>query len=58
LLVAVLVIALCGALVFAWGIDSAGSALRHREKFYFVYLLLYGVLKKSHTKDGKKTSYD
>ena len=38
---AILLIALSGALVFAWGVDSAGSALRHREKFYFVYLLLF-----------------
>lgn len=45
LLFAIMSIALCGAFVFAWGTESAGSALRHREKFYFAYLLLYGVLK-------------
>lgn len=43
LMMTVLVIALCGAMVFAWGVDSAGSALRHREKFFFVYLLLYAI---------------
>lgn len=43
-LIAFLIIALCGAFVFAWGTDSAGSALRHREKFYFVYLLLFAAL--------------
>lgn len=43
LMLALLLIALSGAMVFAWGVDSAGSALRHREKFFFVYLLLYAV---------------
>ena len=41
LLVAVTIIALLAALVFSWGVDSAGSALRHREKFYFLFLFLY-----------------
>ena len=45
LLVAMVVLALSGALIFAWGVDSAGSALRHREKFYFIYLLLFAVIK-------------
>lgn len=41
LLVAMTLVALSAAMVFAWGVDSAGSALRHREKFYFVFLFLY-----------------
>lgn len=44
LLVCVLIICLVGCLVFAWGVDNAGSALRHREKFYFIFLLLYACL--------------
>lgn len=44
LILGVLMIGLAGALVFGWGIDSAGSALRHREKFYFVFLLLFALL--------------
>ena len=47
----VLVIALCAALVFAWGIDSAGSALRHREKFCFIYLLLFALLSDNHIEE-------
>lgn len=34
------VIALCGALIFAWGVSNAGSAMRHREKFTMIYMLL------------------
>lgn len=34
------VIALCGALIFAWGVSNAGTAMRHREKFTMVYMLL------------------
>ena len=41
LLVSVTLIAFSAALVFSWGVDSAGSALRHREKFYYIFLLLY-----------------
>ena len=41
LLVAMTLTALSAALVFAWGVDSAGSALRHREKFYFIFLFLF-----------------
>ena len=43
-IVCILILAMSGALVFAWGVDSAGSALRHREKFFFIYLLLYGLI--------------
>ena len=34
------IIALCGALIFAWGVSNAGTAMRHREKFLMVYMLL------------------
>lgn len=35
-----LVLALCSALIFAWGVSNAGTAVRHREKFIFVYMIL------------------
>lgn len=59
-ILAVLIIALCAATVFAWGVDSAGSALRHREKFYYVFLLLLALLQlkdrnKDRTVKGKKS---
>jgi len=41
LLLAMTLVALSAAMVFAWGVDSAGSALRHREKFYYIFLFLY-----------------
>ena len=37
------VIALCGALIFAWGVSNAGTAMRHREKFTMVYMLLIAI---------------
>lgn len=47
-LIVLFIIAFCGALVFAWGVDSAGSALRHREKFFYIFLLLYAVYEENH----------
>ena len=44
LFLVLIITAFCGAFVFAWGTDSAGSALRHREKFYFIFLLLYALM--------------
>ena len=34
------IIGLCCALIFAWGVSNAGTAMRHREKFLMVYILL------------------
>ena len=40
LIIVVTIIALCAALIFAWGVSNAGTAVRHREKFMTVYILL------------------
>lgn len=32
-----------GAVVFAWGVSNAGVALRHRDKFIAVFILLYAL---------------
>lgn len=37
------ILALCGAMIFAWGVSNAGTAVRHREKFISVFLLLIAV---------------
>lgn len=55
-LIAFLIIALCGAFVFAWGTESAGSALRHREKFYYVYLTLFAALQEYKSAEGLVSS--
>lgn len=38
-----LIFGLCAALIFAWGVSNAGTAVRHREKFIVVFLLLIAV---------------
>lgn len=43
LIVALLFIALFSALLFSWGVSNAGSALRHREKFLGIYIILLAV---------------
>lgn len=52
-ILAVLIIALCAATVFAWGVDSAGSALRHREKFYYIFLILFALLQVKDSNKGR-----
>ena len=42
-------IALCAALIFAWGVSNAGTAVRHREKFMTVYILLIALCGDSRT---------
>lgn len=34
------ILSLCSALIFAWGVSNAGTAVRHREKFIIVYMIL------------------
>ena len=43
LILSFLIFALCSAAVFAWGVSNSGSALRHREKFLFIYIVLIGL---------------
>lgn len=40
LLHALLVLAIIAMIVFGWGVSNAGTALRHRDKMIFVYLLM------------------
>ena len=43
LILSFLIFALCSAAVFAWGVSNSGTALRHREKFLFIYIVLIGL---------------
>jgi len=42
---ALLLIAFMSAMVFAWGVSNAGTALRHRDKFIIFYVLIYAISK-------------
>lgn len=37
------VLSLCSALIFAWGVSNAGTAVRHREKFIVIYMVLFAL---------------
>jgi len=43
---AVILFVMCvaSALIFAWGVKNAGTALRHRDKFVTQYILLFSIL--------------
>lgn len=43
LIIALLIICLAGTLIFGWGVSNAGTALRHREKFTLIYVVLLAV---------------
>ena len=38
-----LLLAIMTAMMFAWGVSNAGTALRHREKFTIQYLILFAL---------------
>lgn len=38
-----LLIFLLSSIVFAWGVKNAGTAIRHRDKFIFIYLVLVAI---------------
>lgn len=40
-----IVIVLIAAVMFGWGVANAGSALRHREKFTYLFIVLFAVSK-------------
>lgn len=40
LTIAVLIALLAGSFVFAWGVSNAGTAIRHRDKFIALYVLM------------------
>lgn len=43
LIILFIIMAAASAFVFAWGVSNVGTALRHRDKFLTVYLLLFAV---------------
>lgn len=43
MLIACLLMGLSAALIFAWGVSNAGTALRHREKMIAIYIVMIGI---------------
>lgn len=43
LLIALLIIALFSTFMFAWGVNNAGTALRHRDKFIAIFVVAVAV---------------
>ena len=39
------IIVLIASVMFGWGVANAGSALRHREKFTYIFIVLFAVSK-------------
>ena len=55
LVIMFLIMAIVSAIVFAWGVSNSGTALRHREKFLSVYVVMLAVCmnEKTHGKKGR-----
>ncbi|MCL2096537.1 MAG: hypothetical protein FWH10_06500 [Oscillospiraceae bacterium] len=47
MIISLLVAAVVSAFVFSWGVDNAGTALRHRDKFFIQYLLIFALCLKN-----------
>ena len=43
IVIALLIIALIGAVVFSWGVTNTGTATRHRDKFISIYAILFSL---------------
>jgi len=43
LIIALFVMSVISAFVFAWGVKNAGTAMRHRDKFFIQYLLIFAL---------------
>lgn len=43
LIIMLLIMSLSSAAIFSWGVSNAGTALRHREKFISVYVVMLAV---------------
>lgn len=37
------IILIIGTIMFGWGVSNSGSVLRHREKFTYLFILLYAI---------------
>lgn len=58
LIIASLIIAISSALLFAWGVSNAGTALRHREKFIGIYMVMFALsLNVMKLKKGSRKKY-
>lgn len=44
-IIVLIVVAAIVGVMFGWGVSNAGSALRHREKYTYVYIVLYACIK-------------
>lgn len=53
-LVLLVILALVSAVIFAWGVSNAGSALRHREKFITVFVLLIAACRERSVRRRRK----
>ena len=43
LLIALLIVTLLATVIFSWGVSNAGTALRHREKFIGIFLIMLSI---------------
>ena len=48
-----ILIAIGASVLFGWGVSNAGTALRHRDKFVFVFLTILALIKNEDEKKGK-----
>ena len=51
LLNAMFIIAIIGMIVFGWGVSNAGTALRHREKLLFVFLIMLALIQEQNLEE-------
>src|SRR5699024_4234411 len=52
--IALLIMAVVNMIFFSWGVSNSGTALRHREKYIAIYMLLLAISK--NRKKKKKTN--
>jgi len=45
MIIGILLIVVIGLVVFAWGVSNAGTALRHRDKFIGLFILLFALIR-------------
>ena len=43
MIILLLLIAIISAFIFGWGVSNAGTAMRHRDKFFLLHLLMFGL---------------
>ncbi len=53
IIIALMASAFACAFIFGWGCKNAGTAIRHRDKFLSLYVIILGVLSKLDGKTGK-----